>query len=154
MSDTPPPLPAPTPDKKEISDVVKVAVIFLIFAVVLSVTAIAMYGGKNESVMQVTQPAAAVETPVQSSNKYDDYYEHVLSNSGQAQTTSKSDVIELGDLVCGALDKGNTFSAVTSTLSDVADGQTDTEYYAAVVTGAVKYICPEYFSALESYLNN
>lgn len=157
MSDTQytPPVPTP-PTQSKNSDIIKFAAIFIGFGALIAIAAIAI-GGKDSgstNTPTVTVAPAVAQTAAPTTNKYDDYYQHVLNNSGQAQTKLKADVIELGDLVCGALDKGNCFDAVTSTLASAASGQSDMEYLAAVMFGSIKYICSEYYPAFQAYLGN
>ena len=102
-------------------------------------------------------PASTAPVPIVTAavvNKYDKYYEYVLNNSGQANTSSKADIIEMGDLVCGALDKGNSIDAIVRVLSRASTGQSDNELYAAVVYAAITYLCDEYSGQLNAYLSN
>jgi hypothetical protein len=85
-------------------------------------------------------------------NKYDQYYEHVLNNSGQANTMGKDKVIEFGDLVCATLDNGNSIGYVVELLSKYAKTQSDNELFASVVWGAVTYLCSEYKGQMDAYL--
>jgi hypothetical protein len=87
-------------------------------------------------------------------NKYDSYYEHVLNNSGQANTASKADVIEFGDLVCQSLDNGQSVAAVANVVANASGSTSDMELGAAVIYGAIKYLCPEYDAMLQAYLSN
>lgn len=95
---------------------------------------------------QTLPPASAA------ANKYDNYYEHVLNNSGRANTMAKADVIELGDLVCSALDEGNSIRAVVNLMSSYSSGTQDSEYFASVIFGAVTYLCPEYTADMRAFL--
>lgn len=85
-------------------------------------------------------------------NKYDDYVSWVKNNSGQANSTSNSQIIETGDLVCSALDSGRTIKEVATLMQETASTSSDIELYAAVLYGAVKYLCPEYQQAMTDYL--
>ena len=98
-----------------------------------------------------TTTAAPYVAPV--TNKYDDYYAHVLQNSGQANSEPKSDVIEFGDLVCQALDSGRSVQYVVTLLNGYADSISDQELYAAIITGAILYLCSEYNGQLQNYLD-
>ena len=85
-------------------------------------------------------------------NKYDDYYTHVLNNSGKANSMAKSEIIEFGDVVCEALDKGRTVAWIVSFLEDYADSTSDNEFFASIIFGAVTYICAEHQEKLQNYL--
>lgn len=104
----------------------------------------------------VTQPVVVTlaTTPLPVVNKYDQYLEHVYNNSGQANTMSKADLIELGDLICQRLDEGNSIRTIVSVVSNAASTNSDMELGAAAIYGAVHYICSEYISDLNAYLNN
>jgi hypothetical protein len=157
MSDTPTPLAPPAPPTNNNNDDTKKYLIFFLSAVVVVLLIAVLLANRDISkpaAVETTTTVEQVENTVKPTNKYDDYYQHVMNNSGKAQTELRSDVIELGDLVCGALDKGNTFSAITSTLGAASSGQSDNEYFASIVYGAVKFICPEYYSAMSAYLGN
>lgn len=157
MSDTPTPLAPPVPPANNSNDDTKKYLIFFLSAVVIVLLVAVLLANRDISkpvAVESTTTVEQVENTVKSTNKYDDYYQHVMNNSGRAQTELRSDVIELGDLVCGALDKGNSFSAITSALASASSGQSDNEYFASIMYGAVKHICPEYYSAMSAYLNN
>lgn len=154
-SDAPTPLAPPTPPASDKKDVQKYA--FLFFGAIIVIMLIAILLAARDIAKPATNVSAPttveqVQTTAQQANKYDNYYQHVMNNSGKAQTQLKSNVIELGDLVCGALDGGNSFNDVLNVLSATSSGQSDNEYFASVMYGAVQYICPEYFTALKAYL--
>lgn len=85
-------------------------------------------------------------------NKYDDYYNHVINNSGQANSMAKSEIIEFGDVVCEALDVGRTVAFIVDFLSDYADSTSDNQLFASIIFGAITYLCNEHQSKLSSYL--
>ena len=149
--------PAPQPEKKETITFNKknLAIAFLIVSIVVLILAIAIPGDNNSSPATTAAPAPVVTNPPYTppvENKYDQYMDHVLNNSGQANTWSKADVIEFGDLVCQALDKGNTIPSVVNLLEGYAKTDSDVEFFASVVYGAITYVCPEYKYALNEYL--
>lgn len=111
-------------------------------------------GDSNKPVVTTVQdlPPQTLPPATAAANKYDSYYAHVLNNSGRANTMTKSDVIELGDLVCGALDEGNSIRSVVNLMSSYASGTQDSEYFASVIFGAVTYLCPEYTADMRAYL--
>jgi hypothetical protein len=157
MSDAPltPPTP-PSSGSKNSSTVV--VVVAAVAAVVITALIVFGMSSSDKSSTDVADTAANttpyVPTPEPVSNKYDQYYEHVLSNSGQANSMAKSDVIEFGDLVCQSLDKGYSIAAVVDVLSDSSTSNSDVELSASVVYGAITYLCPEYRSNLQTYLGN
>lgn len=124
-----------------------------ILALALVSTAVLSACGTKTIIKEVaaTTTVAPYVAPV--TNKYDDYYAHVLKNSGQANSESKADVIEFGDLVCQSLDAGNSVQKVVALLNSYAETTSDRELYAAVITGAIMYLCSEYNSALQNYLD-
>jgi hypothetical protein len=85
-------------------------------------------------------------------NKYEDYVAWVKSNSGQANTTSESLIIETGDIICNALDAGRSVKQVADLMEESAVSSSDIELFAAVLYGAVQYLCPEYRQAMTDYL--
>jgi hypothetical protein len=153
----PPSLPS-SPQKKETVTFNKknLAIGFLVAALIIFIlAAIGSTSSSDEvstdSVTVYTNPPAA---PAPIKNKYDDYMNHVLNNSGKANSWSKSDIIEFGDLVCQALDEGNSIRAVVNLLNGYASTTSDLEFFASIMTGAVINICPEYKSAMSAYLNS
>jgi len=87
-------------------------------------------------------------------NKYDAYLEHVYNNSGQANTISKSDLIEYGDTICQSLDNGKSIPYIVNYLSEYSNSQSDNALFASVIFGAITYICDEYKGDLNLYLGN
>ena len=117
------------------------------------ITTVLLLGcGKTTIIKEVAAPTTVVEYQEPVTNKYDDYYAHVLKNSGQANSESKADVIEFGDLVCQSLAAGNSVQKVVALLNSYAESTSDRELYAAVITGAIMYLCPEYNGDLQNYL--
>ena len=120
----------------------------------LSLVAVSLSACGTQTIIRevaATTTEAPYVTPA--TNKYDNYYAHVVNNSGQANTESKADVIEFGDLVCQALDNGNSVQYVVKLLNGYAKSNSDIELYAAIITGAVMYLCSEYNGALQNYLD-
>lgn len=151
------PPPAPQPEKKETITFNKknLAIAFLIVSIVVLILAIAIPGDSNSSPATTAVSAPVVTNPPYTppaENKYDQYMDHVLNNSGQANTWSKADVIEFGDLVCQALDKGNSIPSVVNLLEGYAKTNSDVEFFASVVFGSITYVCPEYKYQLNEYL--
>lgn len=121
--------------------------------VIALITTVFLMGcGKTTIIREVASPTTVVEYQAPVTNKYDDYYAHVLKNSGQANTEPKADIIELGDLVCQSLDNNNSVRSVVTLLDDYAESTSDRELYAAIITGSIMYLCPEYSSDLQNYL--
>lgn len=151
------PPPAPKPEKKDTVTLNKknLAIAFLAVALfILFVVALAS-GDKSSSpatsAVSVVDNAPAPVAPTV--NKYDAYLEHVYNNSGQANSMTKSKLIEYGDIICSALDRGNSIAWVVNYLSNASSGQSDNELYASIVYGAITYICDEYKGDLNLYLS-
>jgi hypothetical protein len=97
--------------------------------------------------------SSAVIEDSQSQNKYDDYYQSVLNASGMANSESKASVLEFGDFVCGLLDDGFSVGEILEEMRKYTTGSMFTsEYAAAVMLGAVTYLCPEYKVLVEDYV--
>ena len=149
-----PPTPAPTPEpKKGLTINPKYALAFAIAAFVLLIVVIAIPGDKQNTVPNTVAPVQTY-APAPVVNKYDAYLEHMYNNSGQANTISKADLIEYGDLICGALDSGRTIPWIVNYLSTNASGQSDVELFASLVYASITYICDEYKGDLNLYLSN
>jgi hypothetical protein len=164
-----PSLPSPDPQYKDtvtfnkknltIASLAVVVVVLIIIIVIVSLSS-----GDSNTIIEKskdkvvsTDPSLKTIPPQTSpvvTNKYDDYLNHVLNNSGQANTWTKSQLIEFGDLVCGALDNGNTVSQVVLVLNNYAETNSDIELFAAVLYASINNICPQYISQLNTYINN
>jgi hypothetical protein len=152
MQYTTPPMPPTQPQKKD-NKLQIIAAVFAGLAFLGVIFAITMPSGNEFTPTAATQaPQPVVTSPA--INKYDAYYEHVLNNSGQANTAGKADVIEFGDLVCQSLDAGRSIAAITELVANASSSTSDMELGAAVIYGAVKHLCPEYDSMLRAYLNS
>lgn len=106
----------------------------------------------------VTTPTPATEAPVETlpvykENKYDKFVAFVNNNSGQARSWNESDLIELASLTCEAFDNGASLSQVIDVFSSSSSGKYDDELYAAIIGGAVTYICPEWAGYVDSQLS-
>lgn len=106
----------------------------------------------KEVLVTIPPTTAAQSEPVEQ-NKYDKYLDFVLDNSGQAREWKESDLIETATLVCGAFDGGASLSGVVGVFSDNSTGSYDDELFAAIIGGAVTYICPEWASYVDSQLS-
>ena len=152
--------PAPQPEKKDTVTFNKknLAIAFLALSLFVLFIVLIIPGDNSSAPKTTNAPAPVVTNPpitaAPVTNKYDDYMNHVLNNSGQANSWSKADVIEFGDLVCAALDKGNSISSVVNLLQGYAKSNSDIEFFASVAFGAITYICPEYKADLDAYLAN
>jgi hypothetical protein len=155
MSDLTPPSLPPAKDTFTINKK-NFAIIFLGFVLTVLILVILIPSSDSSkdsnTTVPVTQPV--VTNPAPTVNKYDAYMDHVLNNSGQANTWSKSEVIEFGDLVCGALDNNTSIRSVVNLLNSYAKTNSDVELFASVMIGSIRHICPEYQSDLNYYLNN
>lgn len=132
------------------------AIAFLAVAIAILIIVIAASGSKSSSPATTAAPIVTnppiTAAPV--TNKYDDYMNHVYNNSGQANTWTKAQLIEFGDLVCQALDEGTPIPRIVNLLSSYAKTTSDMELFASVLYGSITYICPEYKYALNEYLAN
>jgi hypothetical protein len=152
--------PSPNPEKKDTVTFNKKNLAIAFLAVAIAILAIVLIvPGDKDSTPVTTNPPASAETnvtmaPAPVTNKYDDYMNHVLNNSGQANSWGKAKLIEFGDLVCQALDEGNSVGQVANLLSSYAKTTSDMQMFAAVMYGAIKHICPQYMPDLNYYLNS
>lgn len=153
MSDTQYPAPEIAPPKKD-NKIQILAASFFAFAIAVLAAAIVIPSSNDNSKETAATTAQVPDTTAAQTNKYDLYYQHVLNNSGQANLVSKADVIQTGDLVCQALDAGNSIADVISVVDSTAETTSDAEYGASVIFGAVTYLCPEYDAMMRSYLRN
>jgi hypothetical protein len=158
MTELNPPLPPSSPEKKETVTFNKknLAIGFLVAVLIIFVLAVIGSSGSSnkdntDSVTIYTNPPAA---PAPTKNKYDNYMDHVLANSGQANTADPSKLIEFGDLVCETLEEGNSVSYVAALLESYVAKKSDAELFAAVMTGAIRHICPSYLPELNRYINS
>lgn len=104
----------------------------------------------------IREVAPSTTTPVVTTpavNKYEEYIFFVQSKSGQAQFESAQDMIGVADTICASLISGKTVSEISNTLNSTAVNDSVLTLYAAMMYGAIKYICPEYMPALTAYLN-
>ena len=150
--------PAPQPNKKETITLNKknLAIAFFAVAFFFLLIVILLPGDKSSSPATTAAPIVT-NPPITAApvvNKYDQYMDHVLNNSGKANTWSKAQLIEFGDLVCQALDDGSSVRQVVNLMSSYAQNDSDIELFASVTFGAITYICPEYDSQLQAYLGN
>lgn len=148
-----PPVPPAQPQKKdkEILVLAGLVVALAIAVVVFVLTTRSSDGDSKSSDTTVASSPVVTAAPV---NKYDSYYEHVLNESGRANSMSKSDVIRLGDLVCQAFDDGYSTANVVDIMAKASSDSSDVELAAAALWGAATYLCPEYEPMMQSYLNN
>lgn len=150
--------PAPDPQKKDTITFNKKNLAIAFFAVAFFILLIVMIipGDKSSSPSTTAAPIPTnpPATAAPAANKYDQYLDHVYNNSGKAYTFGEAKLIEFGDLVCGALDDGNSIRAVVNLLSNYSSGYQDNELFASVVFASITYICPEYTSDLNNYINN
>lgn len=150
----PPSPPQPQDNKKNITPKQLAAAVFFLASFILLVVVIAIPGDSSSTKDTVAPAPVITAAPAPPVNKYDAYLEHVYNNSGQANTMTKAKLIEYGDIICEALDNGRTIAWITAYLSTYSEGQSDVELYASIIYGAVKNICPEYMSDMQSYLNS
>lgn len=128
----------------------------LVFSLVWALTSC----GKETVIREVlvTTPTPTTEAPVETlpavkENKYDKFLDFVNDNSGQARSWNDSDLIELATLTCEAFDNGASLAQVIDVFSNSSAGKYDDELYAAIIGGAVTYICPEWAGYVDSQLS-
>ena len=120
-------------------------------ALVIASLALSACGTKT-IVKEVSPAPTSPPITKPATNKYDDYVGFVRNNSGQGYTASTSEIVEAGDLVCSALDSGRSVQSVAKMMEELANTASDIEVYAAVLFGAVQYLCPEYYIQMSEYL--
>jgi hypothetical protein len=152
-----PPAPEQAPLQKDnqslkYSTIAFLAAAFAVLVALLIVTSNNDRSGGAATVTPITTEAPPATTPIV--NKYDQYMDHVRSNSGQSYSWPASKVIEFGDVVCTTLRNGSAVSSVVSLFDRYAKTDSDTAFFAAVMTGTVMYICPEYTADLQAYIRN
>jgi hypothetical protein len=149
--------PSPQPEKKDTVTFNKKNLAIAFLAVAIAFLAIILLASGSSSTSPDTTEAPALTAPPVTAppvNKYDAYVEHVYNNSGQANSMTRGKLIEYGDIICEALDNGNSIPWIVNYLSNASTGQSDTELYASIIYGAITYICDEYKPALNEYLAN
>ena len=67
-------------------------------------------------------------------------------NNSVIESNNDETIVETGHVICDALDEGNTVDDVVTYLSNTGDYSTDNqvEFAAAMITGSVINLCPEY----------
>jgi hypothetical protein len=83
-----------------------------------------------------------------------DFLAYVNQTAGDAIYWSDDDLLEVGLLVCEALDSGATMREVAQTMEDSAVTNGDVELFATVMYAAVINLCPQYEQALMAYINS
>lgn len=133
-----------------------ILVAILVVVVAIGVYVLASSRGESTSAPAAvtTTTAAANISAGDATNKYDDFMAYARENSGQANAMGSAELIEYGDLVCQSLDNGYSIATVVDTVSRASGTASDLELGAAVISGAISYICPEYTQALETYLGS
>lgn len=150
MSDFTPPTPPNSIQNNQKFQ--KFALIFFLVAVFILIAAIIIPGDNTNSSPDTTQAPATTQyvAPV---NKYEEFYDYVINNSGKAYVYTKGEIIEFGELVCSALDSGKTIDQVVIVLETSANDMNDVRLFAAIVYSAINNICTEYIPELNVYLN-
>lgn len=148
--------PPPSPQKKDTVTFNKknLAIAFLAVSIFILIIAIVVPGDKTSSPADTTPAPIVTNPPAPVKSKYDRYIDHVLNESGQANTWTNANLIEFGDLVCQSLNNGSSIREVVNILSRNVKNDSDIVFFAAVVRGAIENICPEYMNDLRYYLNS
>lgn len=150
-----PPSPPPSGNKNSYTIVVIATAVTAVIITALIVFGMSSSDKSSTDVADTaanTTPYVSTSEPV--SNKYDRYYEYVLDNSGRANTMPKSDVINLGDLICQYLDSGNSIAELVALLAEKSADTSAQELSAEGIFGAIEYLCPEYRSNLQTHIEN
>jgi hypothetical protein len=98
-----------------------------------------------------TDPAPQTTQPTYTAD--DQFIDHVYYNAIGEIYLTNAELIELGLLVCEALDAGNSIDEVAATLELAASTDEDIALFAAIAVGAIWFYCPQYEQALNNYLN-
>ena len=109
--------------------------------------------GKETVIKEVLVTNPPVETTAAPEmTKYDLYLEGLYSNSAQARAWLESDLLEFGEVVCDAFDASSSLSSVLDVMSQYSTGPYDDDLFAAVVSMAVAYLCPEHMAYVQSQI--
>jgi hypothetical protein len=113
----------------------------------LAVLSLAACGRTTVKEVLVTTPEPT-PTPItaEDMNKFDSYLNFLYDNSAQARSWSEDDLLKFGTVVCESFDNGASLDTVVTTMSNYSTGKYDTELFAAVISGAVTNLCPEWKS--------
>lgn len=137
------PHPPSPPEKKDTVTLNKknLTIFGLIAAIsVLVIALIISNKGSDSSSSSTTDTTVSSisNTPVTApaQNKYDQYINHVLNQSGKANTWTDANLIEFGDLVCQSLDNGSSIRQVVDILGRNVRNDSDVVFFASVVRGA------------------
>lgn len=121
-------------------------------AIIAAMAVIIVMGAQSDDKSAEPQGSVTTEESM-SGTKYDDYYQYVRNKSSVANTESKATVLEFGDYVCGLLDSGYSVGEIVEEMQKyTTDSRSASEYGAAVLIGATRYICPEHSGLVEDYL--
>lgn len=121
-------------------------------AIIAAMAVVIVMGSRSDDKSADPQVITTPEESM-SGTKYDDYYQYVRNKSSVANTESKATVLEFGDYVCGLLDSGYSVGEIVDEMKKyTTDSRSASEYAAAVLLGATRYICPEHYSLVEGYL--
>ena len=97
--------------------------------------------------------AAPAPAPAAASNPEADFLDHVDSTVGYTGSTDAT-LVAAGESVCDFLDAGGTPVEVIGMAVEAADGGAGREAIAAVVSGAVTYLCPRHYDAMRSAVSS
>lgn len=102
-------------------------------------------------------PATPAETssaprpnPVPSSDE--EFLDFVNKTASDARYWADSEIMEVGILVCEALDSGASMEEVADTMEASATTDGDIEIFSAIMFAAVTYLCPEYLDEMENWV--
>jgi hypothetical protein len=112
---------------------------------------LAACGGKTAATETVTvqappAPTASAYVPP-ASDPIEDYYAYVILQAPTLSSVSKSTLVETGQSLCSAFALGSTVAEV---LSIGVESELDSTVLAALIVGAVKYLCPQYYDIVKS----
>lgn len=109
--------------------------------------------GTQTIIREVAATTTTTVTVAPIVDKYDEYYDTVISNSSEARSMTKSYIIQFGTLICGALDNGYSMREVSNAASEGLVTASQIEFGAAGMYYAIHILCPEYINDLSYYLN-
>ena len=96
---------------------------------------------------------APAPAPAAASNPEADFLDHVDSMVGYTGSTDDA-LVTAGEAVCDFLDEGGTPVEVIGMAVEAADNEAGQEAIAAVISGAVTYLCPRHYDAMRSAVSS
>jgi hypothetical protein len=95
--------------------------------------------------------SVVVPTSANAASNYDRFIKYMHANSEGAHYENHKDMWELGKSICAMFRYGGTVEDVIDVAIEA--GVDDTEFVAAEITGAVRYICPRERHEVTAFMN-